>query len=180
MAPAAKGVATLGERRTNTPDYPIERPADGRHLGSVVGKQLILHRQIIIQASAVAYGVIADFKATAIQLDHLSPGQVPVLAGLERIEIADIERAPKAEWLEDRRDNCRMTGGCVVKSQNHQPVRDGLPKNAVWVRIDRSLPDGKGGQKDSGEEEKLRDGHVDRFKGLAGSFPTAHRKISDW
>ena len=80
-------------------------------------------------------GVIPNLQTIRVHRVHLPVGQIPVLARLERIEVAHINRAAKPERLQNRRNHRRVTGGSIIESQYHQPVWDRLQQNSFGIRV---------------------------------------------
>ena len=158
MAPAPKGVAIRDQTRNNRPDHLIDRPADRRHLRPAIRHHFILHPEIILQATTVTIGVIADFQAIRVHRVHLPIGLIPILPRLEGVEVTDINRPAKAVRLQNRRDHRGMAGRPIVKSQHDQLVRDRLEQDAVRIRIDGLLATGEGRQREEREEVEFRPG----------------------
>ena len=152
MSSPAEGVTALGEIRTDVPDHAVEWPADSRHSRAAIREQLIFHGQIIVQTSAMTHRVVADFKSSAIQIDHLPIGQIPVLARFERIEIADIKRCIESQRFQDWSHHGITTGACIIEGEHHQFVGDGFAQNAAGVGRDRRLGAGDGWEREGGEE----------------------------
>ena len=100
-------------------------------------------------------GVIPNLQTIRVHRIHLPVGEIPILARLERIEVAHINRSAKSERLENRCHHGRVTRGSIIKSQYDKPVRDRLQQNSFGIRV-RSLPDDQGreAQCDCGEEWK--------------------------
>lgn len=83
-------------------------------------------------------GVVPDLQAIRVHGIHLPIGQIPVLARLESVEVANIDRAAKTQLLENRRDDRRMARGGIVKRQDHQLVGNRPAQHPR--RIDRRIP----------------------------------------
>ena len=74
--------------------------------------------------------VVADLEPFITQRFHLPIGHIPVFARLERIEVADVDRAAKAHRLQNWAHICRMAGRAIVKSDHHQFIGNRLSQDA--------------------------------------------------
>ena len=155
MPSAPKQIAILQQPRDNRPHHLVDRPAYRRHVWPAIRHDLVLHPQIILQTPAMPVGVIPNLQTIRVHRIHLPVGEIPILARLERIEVAHINRSAKSERLENRCHHGRVTRGSIIKSQYDKPVRDRLQQNSFGIRV-RSLPgdQGREAQCDCGEEWK--------------------------
>ena len=82
----------------------------------------------------------------------MAPSLIPVFAGGEGVEVADVNGATKVERFEDGGDHRGVAGGAVVEGEDDEFIGDRFEADAFGIGVDRS---GAGGlcEGDGGEDE---------------------------